>query len=95
MVLLSTIAYLPLVAVVLLNLIVPARRVLHAKAYQDSPDEEASRDASRQTLIGVALLACLTAGQCSVLFYAVQDMELAVGAGGAATHRISLARQSD
>lgn len=95
MLLLSTIAYLPLASVILLNLIVPARRVLHVQAYQDSPDADASRDASRQTRVGIALLVCLTVGLCGVLVYSVQHMKLAVRDGGAASQSISPARQSD
>ncbi|AWN15230.1 hypothetical protein [Salinisphaera sp. LB1] len=95
--LLSTIAYLPLVAVVLLNLIVPARRVLLAKAYQGLPDEEASRDASRQTRVGIALLVCLTLAQCCALVYSLQTQQRAVAndRGDRVLHGMDLAGPSD
>lgn len=79
--LLSTIAYLPLVGVVLLNMIVPARRVLHADARQGVSDADASREASRQVLLGIGLIVGLTLGQCGALLYSVHDMTLAASAG--------------
>lgn len=75
--LLTTIAYLPLVAVVVLNLIMPAQRELEAAAHQRAPDEDASRDALRRTFFGVGLLACLTLGQCGVLAYSVYNLKFA------------------
>lgn len=75
--LLTTIAYLPLVAVVVLNLIMPAQRVLGAAAQQRAPDQDARRGALRRTFFGVGLLACLTLGQCGVLAYALYNLKLA------------------
>ncbi|HET7313379.1 MAG TPA: hypothetical protein VFJ08_03390 [Salinisphaera sp.] len=66
---LSTLAYLPLIVAIFLNLIMPARRELAVDAGPAPLDAEISRRAQRQICLGVGLIVCLTIGQCTVLFY--------------------------
>lgn len=73
--LLSTIAYLPLVATVVLNIIVPARRRLASEQARGSSDVDASRVAGRQTLVGVSLIFFLTLGQGGVMAYSLHDVQ--------------------
>ncbi|WP_156962559.1 hypothetical protein [Salinisphaera hydrothermalis] len=75
--LLSTIAYLPLVAVVVLNLLLPAQRVFQTHARDGVFDEDASRNARRRTLFGAGLLAGLTLAQCGALAYSIHNMNVA------------------
>lgn len=76
--LLSTIAYLPLVGVVLLNIIAPARRILAADSAYGTADTDASRKAARQRVLGIGLIAGLTLAQCGALLYSVHALDLAV-----------------
>lgn len=74
MLLLSTIAYLPLVAVVVLNLILPAQRMFQTQAGHAGGDADASREAWRRTLFGAGLLAGLTLAQCGALAYSIHHL---------------------